>query len=351
MVNDISRAFFHAPAKRKVYVQLPPEDQGKGQEGLCGRLNYSMYGARGAAQNWFDAYSQQFIEIGFHQGTASPCTFYHPQRSIRTYVHGDDYVSTGHPHQLKWLQNQVEKKYQVKTQTLGPHKEQLQQVKILNRVITWDANKGIGYEADPRHVEIINQQLVLDNAKVVATPGAKEEGRTGDDNEEPLAEEHATKYRALVARCNYLSFDRPDIAFAVKALARHMSMRRRGDWTRLKRLGRYVVGKTGLQQWFIWQSTPKGGTTYTGADWAGCRETRKSITGGVIKMGEHTIESWSKTQALIALSSGEFEFYATLKASAETLGIIPMLNDHNENGTTNNNPWGAHWDHVNILTR
>ena len=42
MINDISRAFFHAPTKRKVYVQLPREDQQPGEEHLCGRLNFSM---------------------------------------------------------------------------------------------------------------------------------------------------------------------------------------------------------------------------------------------------------------------------------------------------------------------
>ena len=61
---------------------------------------------------------------------------------------------------------------------------------------------GIGYEADPRHVEIINHSLLLQEAKAVSTPGTKEEGRTTEDNEEPLSEEQATKYRALVARCN-----------------------------------------------------------------------------------------------------------------------------------------------------
>ena len=32
MINDISRAFFHAPAKRRVYVQLPEEDRKDGEE-------------------------------------------------------------------------------------------------------------------------------------------------------------------------------------------------------------------------------------------------------------------------------------------------------------------------------
>ena len=75
MINDISRAFFHAPAKRMVYVQLPNEDQQHVEECLCGRLNFSMYGIRDAAQNWSDQHSGHLVSDGFKQGVASPCTF------------------------------------------------------------------------------------------------------------------------------------------------------------------------------------------------------------------------------------------------------------------------------------
>ncbi len=43
--------------------------------------------------------------------------------------------------------------------------------------------------------------------------------------------------------------------------------------------------------------------------------------------GNHTVKSWSKTQSLIALSPGESEFYAALRASAEGLGIMSILKD------------------------
>ena len=55
-------------------------------------------------------------------------------------------------------------------------------------------------------------------------------------------------------------------------------------------------------------------------------------------LGSNSIKSWSQTQALIALSSGESEFYATLKASAETLGTVSMLNDYGVNVTAE--VWG-----------
>ena len=97
MINDISRAYFHAKTKREAYVQLPSEDQKEGEDSMCGRLNLSMYGTRDAAQNWVEEYSQKLLEIGFTQGKASPCVFHHEGRAIRTDVHGDGYVRLVNP--------------------------------------------------------------------------------------------------------------------------------------------------------------------------------------------------------------------------------------------------------------
>ena len=75
MVNDVSRAFFHAKVRREVYVQLVAEDIMPGDENKCGRLNYSMYGTRDAAQNWSSEYAEVRASIGFTQGKATPCVF------------------------------------------------------------------------------------------------------------------------------------------------------------------------------------------------------------------------------------------------------------------------------------
>ena len=82
------------------------------------------------------------MQIGFAQGKAFPCTFYNKGRPIRTFVHGDDYVSTGKPEQLQRLREQFEKNFQVKTQLLGLGKDHVRQVKILNMIATWKDNRG-----------------------------------------------------------------------------------------------------------------------------------------------------------------------------------------------------------------
>ena len=67
--------------------------------------------------------------------------------------------------------------------------------------------------------------------------------------------------------------------------------------------------------------------TYVDSDWAGCRKTRKSTSGGVIMFGETAVKGWSSNQAVIALSSGEAEYYAALKGASSALGFKAMLQD------------------------
>ena len=186
MVNDVSRAFFHAKVKRDVYVALPDEDKLVGDAGKCAKLEYSLYGTRDAAIKWHEEYFKQLKDNGSVQGASSPCVFYHPHRNIRTIVHGDDYVSVAQESDLQWLEQRLKVKYEIKTKWLGYKQHHQREVRVRNRIITWGQH-GIGYEADPRHVEVMVNDLELENCKTVTTPGTSTEGRTGEECEELLA--------------------------------------------------------------------------------------------------------------------------------------------------------------------
>ena len=56
-------------------------------------------------------------------------------REASAHLPMDDYVSVGQPQQLKWLDEQLQKKYQIKTQILGPGGEHLKELKIYNRIV------------------------------------------------------------------------------------------------------------------------------------------------------------------------------------------------------------------------
>ena len=159
MVQDVKKAYFYAPATRKIYVKIPDEDRGPGEEGLCGILRKSLYGTRDAAFNWTEAYTRFLVEkLGFEKGITSPRSFYHRQRKIKVAVHGDVFVSEGFKKELIWTDKALGKEFSIKTEILGPDAGEVKELRVLNRVIKWES-AGITSEADPRHAEMIVEQL------------------------------------------------------------------------------------------------------------------------------------------------------------------------------------------------
>jgi hypothetical protein len=66
---------------------------------------------------------------------------------------------------------------------------------------------------------------------------------------------------------------------------------------------------------------------YSDTDWAGCTRTRKSTSGGCMMIGSHIIKTWSSTQASLALSSGEAEYYGVVRATGVGLGHQALMRD------------------------
>ena len=110
-VVDIKRAYFYAPAKRTIYIELPPEDIEQGDEDKVGLLKMSLCGIRDAAKNWAAAYTEFFCSIGFTLGRASPCNFRHAEKDIDLTVHGDDFLVVGSKDKLRWVIAMMKSKY------------------------------------------------------------------------------------------------------------------------------------------------------------------------------------------------------------------------------------------------
>ena len=100
---------------------------------------------------------------------------------------------------------------------------------------------------------VFDQQLLDDEPiNALRTPSARKkyQGRQGARQVRLIEQqeagtlappEGATSFRALAARANYLSQDRPDIAFAAKELCRETAYPTQASIERLKRLIRYLA--------------------------------------------------------------------------------------------------------------
>ncbi len=330
MVNDVSRAYMYADCEEDIYVELCDEDCDENdEEPMCGKLEKAMYGTRPAAKMWQKEGTKTLEDAGFEAGKSSPCIFYHKRRDIMVFLHGDDFVSSGAVADLKWLEGVLKARYSIKTTVIGEDNKLEKEVRILNKIVRWHPGRGVTVEADPRHVEILIKETGVENARTLSSTGNKPDEKDTEHGFEGefLDAGRTTKYRANVARLNYLSADRGDITYSVKELARKMSQPNVSDEERVKRLVRYLKGKPRVVMWYKYQDNPAHVEAYSDSDWAGCKKTRRSTSGGCVMYGSHYLKGWSKTQATVALSSAEAELYAAVKASAEALGILSVYKD------------------------
>ena len=86
------------------FVQISVEDFEPRDEHRCCKLLVSVCGTRPAAGNWQRCYKEVFKANGFTTSSSSVCIFYHSTRRIIVFVHSDDFASTGHGEELRWLE-------------------------------------------------------------------------------------------------------------------------------------------------------------------------------------------------------------------------------------------------------
>ena len=122
MGNDVSRAYFYAPATRNMYVELPKE-AGEGPT-KCAKLLKSLYGTRDAATNWSKAYTEILEKLNFEVGASNPCLFRHKSRNITMLVHGDDLLSAATDQDLEWLKGELGKNLEIRRRRLAGTRRQ-----------------------------------------------------------------------------------------------------------------------------------------------------------------------------------------------------------------------------------
>ena len=92
----------------------------------------------------------------------------------------------------------------------------------------------------------------------------------------------AKSYRGICARINYLSQDRPELLYAAKEACRRMETPCEAHWGLLKRIGRFLLGMPRTAQIFRWQKAAPLVEAFVDSDWAGCRCTLGSTSGGAV---------------------------------------------------------------------
>ena len=144
---------------------------------------------------------------------------------------------------------------------------------------------------------------------------------------EAISGTELTRFRSVAARINYVAQDRPDLKIAATKICKSMSSPKIEDWAAVEKVARYLRARPTVKCVYKWQGPCPLVSAYSDSDWAGDRVSRKSTSGGCLVRGSHLIKCWAKGQHVIALSSGEAELYACVRASSEAVGLKSVMKD------------------------
>ena len=92
-------------------MQPPDEDAA---EGMCGKLNVSLYGTRDAARNWGEKYVKALSELGFVVGKSSPFLFWNEKRDLRSAINEDGITTVDDDATLSWFEQALGRKLEEK---------------------------------------------------------------------------------------------------------------------------------------------------------------------------------------------------------------------------------------------
>ena len=342
---DVPCAFLNADLEEEVYMELP-EGYRAGREHLVCKLNKSLYGLKQAPRNWYLLVSKFIASLGFKPTISDPCLFHKRSATGRLmlfFLFVDDFQISYHiEDKEEW---DVSKKALIdrfETKDMGESKW------ILGMRITRNrAQRTITLDQELYATKAL-EKYGLTQCKIVATPGLV--GHQ-DEDEEMKKPADRDRFMEITGTLMYLAIStRPDMAHEVNHLASKMVSPTKKDMSAAERILRYLAGTKDVALIF---GSRNGGAAagdsrgratqqtvevcaYADADWANCKETRRSITGWVAKLNGDPVSWASKKQRTVALSTCEAELYAEAAAIQEVLwlrGVCGELGLHSQTGS------------------
>ncbi|KAJ9520488.1 hypothetical protein QJQ45_000244 [Haematococcus lacustris] len=298
-----------------IYVQQP-EGFVEGSYNTVCKLQKALYGLRQAPRAWHARLKQVLEGMGFRASESDPALFTMQRQAGMVYllVYVDDCLictEKGDFDSLNYVKQQLSAVFGIKD--LGNTKW------FLGMKVTRDRAVGtLKLDQQQYVLELLNTygMTTAHSKSVPMAPAVKleKEGVALDTSEH--------SYSGLVGSLLYLSCcTRPDITYAVGALARYMSAPTQQHWTAARAILSYLKGTA--DQGLVFGELQG----YCDADYAGDKDTARSTTGYVFAMNGAAISWSSRLQPTVAMSTAESEYMAASSAVKEGLWLRKLMQD------------------------
>ena len=312
---DINNTFLQGNLTEEVYMRQPPGfvDPDKPHH-IC-RLNKAIYGLKQAPRAWYVELKTFLLQLGFQNSVADTALFVLQQGDTLTYllVYVDDIIVTGNnQHLVERILKALASRFSLKD---------MGELSYFLGIKVIKTSQGL-HLSQRKYILDLLHKMDMQEAKPAPTPMATDPKLT------LAGEKHSnmTEYRTLVGNLQYLSFTRPDIAYAVNKLSQFMHSPTTDHWQAAKRVLRYLSG-TSTFGLFYSNSNPLSLHAFSDADWAVDTDDYVSTNAYIVYLGKHAI-SWSaRKQQGVARSSTEAEYRSVANTASELNWISHLLSE------------------------
>jgi len=313
---DVKNAFLHGTLTETVFAAQPSGFEDPAHPDFVCRLNKSLYGLKQAPRAWYSRFATYLVSLGFVEAKSDTSLFVYHRGSDMAYLllYVDNIVLTASStHLLRKVILALQREFAMKDLGELHHFLGMQVQRTTDGMVL----------SQRQYMLDILDRAGMAECKPCATP-VDTSPKTSADSGALVAD--PTDYRSLAGALQYLTFTRPDIAYAVQQVCLHMHDPREPHLAALKRILRYIRGTLHLGL-HLRPSTQDDLVVYSDADWAGCPDTRKSISGYALFLGDNLVSWSSKRQNTVSRSSAEAEYRAVANGVAEASWLRQLLHE------------------------
>ncbi|XP_034229446.1 uncharacterized mitochondrial protein AtMg00810-like [Prunus dulcis] len=313
---DVKNAFLHGELQEEVFMKQPQGFVDSQYPNHVCKLQKSLYGLKQAPRAWNAKFTGYLPTLGFSVSHSDPSLFVKKTEVavVILLLYVDDIIITGSdPSLVTSVIQALSEVFELKD--LGKLKY------FLGLEVQYHSGGKI-FVNQAKYARDLIKKASMDTCKPCSTP-SKPHHQVLKDEGTPLP--NPTLFRSIVGALQYLTFTRPDIAFAVNTVCQFMHNPTDVHLSLVKRIIRYLQGTLQFGVTFSPGSMVLSG--FCDADWAGDPNTRRSTTGYVVFLGSNPISWSSKKQASVSRSSTEAEYRALAHCAADISWIRQVLCD------------------------
>lgn len=314
--SDVKTAFLNSDSLEEIYMAQPKGYQ-DGTRRVC-RLQKSLYGLKQSARCWNKKFTSALRKFDLETNKADPCVFTAERGKekfiLAVYINDGLVVSTS-KRKIGELLDHLAAELKIKVMPLNTFlsmeikhlpdgsllvNQATYAKKVLERFRMGEAN-AVAILAD-QHQDL-SLKNVSDDGKAINVP-----------------------YKEAVGSLLYLAMvTRPDIAYAVHPVSQYAESPKKAHWNALKRILKYIKGTVDFGIRFVRVGDSLKLVAYSDADFAGDKDTRRSTSGFILKVGETPVVWGAHKQNLVALSTTESEYIAASQTVKEVIWIKRLM--------------------------